>query len=577
MDGDEDARHRREEAERRAKRKAAKAGSRSDAQRAKRKEHAARVLARHQKGGPSPPSKRHKGDKGKPPPPPLPPGGTPSHFQNLFTQRAQGFQIDFRFRNAPPRPPVGPSFVGHSLDGVLVERSRQYKALNAVEVNYQWKLHSEPDLGVPLAPSAMDVKSYKAPAKHDQGEESKPKPKLHPDDEALLEWKGPLGDTAAENLKKRQDQMRAAARLALSEGKGRIPNILLPANVDRLTSPAAAAASVSSKKAFSRVLDEGMQTWMKKTTYLSNDYSRKVHDFKSLATTKQQLEKDLETKQQQMNMKRLAPAIKNTFTAATMPPTHPTKKNMKPKAIMSILPNVDHWGFSYTHVVIDKAPKIDMVKSDLAKAFVANVQQTDSKMTCQLWCPPPPKGDSDSEDEDDEKLEDEKDKDPPGTVRYHPIQEYDLDVVPLKDGDQPHVNFCLWVDPKNKVATYLPLSSRVQLSTGRPVKGRTLRRVSRRPKGEADMEEINDRSAEVDYDVAQKIGRPAPTKPAPVANSNSKDDGDDGEDFGDDSDDSDDDANKKTTPAAAANNDDDDDSDDEEETFGGLKTIVAEN
>ena len=45
-----------------------------------------------------------------------------SAFQELFAQRARGFQIDFRFRNAPPRPPVGPCFVGNSLDTVLLEQ-----------------------------------------------------------------------------------------------------------------------------------------------------------------------------------------------------------------------------------------------------------------------------------------------------------------------------------------------------------------------------------------------------------------------------------------------------------------------
>jgi Paf1 len=474
--------------------------------------------------------------------------------------------------------------VGHSLDGVLVERSRQYKALNAVEVNYEWKLHSEPDLGVPLAPSAMDVKSYKAPPKQDQDDETMRKSKLHPDDEALLEWKGPLGDTAAENLKKRQDQLRAAARLALAEGKGRISNVLLPASMEQLTSPgSAAAASVTSKKAFSRVLDETMQTWMKKTTYLSNDYSRKVHDFKSLATTKQQVEKDLESKKQQMSVRRSAQAISNSFTLVDMPPTHPSKKHLKPKTVMPVLPNAEHWGYSYTHVVIDKAlNNVDLNKNDLEKAFVANVEEQNNRMICQLWVPPPTKADSDSEDDNDDKSE-EEDKDPPGTLRYHPVQEFDLDVVPLKEEDQPYVNFCLWVDPQKNVTTYLPLSSRVQLSTGRPVRRSTLRRVARRPAADADLEEIQERQAEVDHDVAQKIG--AATTAGRRASSNSqsfitsnadkKDDGDD--DFGDDddSDDTDGDKDKHKKPAASTVNNDDDS--DEEETFGGLKTIIAEN
>ena len=81
---------------------------------------------------------------------------TSSAFQEAFAQRAQGFQIDFRFRNAPPRPPVGPCFVGDTLSKVLLQQSQTYKPFNAVEAQHVWKLHTEADLGVPLAPSAMD-------------------------------------------------------------------------------------------------------------------------------------------------------------------------------------------------------------------------------------------------------------------------------------------------------------------------------------------------------------------------------------------------------------------------------------
>ena len=416
----------------------------------------------------------------------------------------------------------------------------------------------------------MDVKSYDKPK---EGEENKASSaKLHPDDEALLNWTGSLGDTAAENLKKRQDQLRAAARLALAEGKGRIPNVLLPANTDKLTAPAAAAtASVTSKKAFSRVLDETMQSWMKKTTYLSNDYSRKVHDFKSLATTKQQLAQDLEKKQQEMNLRRSAQAITNTFTSVAMPPKHPTKKHLKPKSVMPILPNVEHWGHAYTHVVIDKAPNLDLDKCNLSKAFVANVEQRNNTMVAQLWCPPPPKSDSDSEDSEEEK---DRAKDDPNTIRYRPVQQFDLDVIPLKEEDEPHVHFCLWVDPEKNTTSYLPVSSRVQLSTGRPVKRRTLRKVARQAHAAADLEEIKEQMAEVDYDIAQEIGssagyRRGSTSQSFMTSAVDKDD------HKSDSDGMDED---KPATAAAANKDsdsDDDDSDDEA-TFGGMKTIVAE-
>eukprot|EP00957_Ditylum_brightwellii_P056127 4255448-Ditylum_brightwellii.AAC.1 len=69
----------------------------------------------------------------------------------MFTRRAEGFLIDLNFRNAPPRPPVGPCFVGLGLDGELTDNWTRYRPSNAVEANYTWKLHTEPDLGVPLA------------------------------------------------------------------------------------------------------------------------------------------------------------------------------------------------------------------------------------------------------------------------------------------------------------------------------------------------------------------------------------------------------------------------------------------
>ena len=417
-----------------------------------------KVLAKHGADG----SKRHKG---APPPPPL---EAKSAFQDMFAQRAQGFQIDFRFRNAPPRPPVGPCFVGSGLDGVLLDASK-YKPLNAVEVGYRWRLHSEPDLGVPLAPSAMDFKSYKQPSSSEETQ------KLHPDDDALLNWEGSFGDTAAEELKKRKDNARAAARLALM---GKSPAKFL----DKARSPVTAT---STKKPFSRVLDETMQSWMKKTTYLSNDYTRKVHDFRSLAKTKAELEKDLEAKQRQLSKARSPAAIAGTFLQNQAPVRkHPTKKNLKPPMEMPLLPNVEHWGQSYTHVVMDKSPG-DVDK--LSHAFVANVQKRDAnaRMTCQLFVP----------------VEED-------SAKYQAIQEFDLDVLPLKDEDAPHVNFSVWLDPDGQQASYLPISSRVQLSTGRPIKKKNYTMiVSRRTMNEEDTREMEEKVAEVDADAEERVSK----------------------------------------------------------------------
>lgn len=397
-----------------------------------------------------------------------------SKFQDLFAQRAQGFQIDFRFRNAPPRPPVGPCFVGSGLEEVLQDIS-QYKPLNAVEVNYSWKLHSEPDLGVPLAPSSMDPKLYTP---------STAEPTLHADDKNLLEWKLSLGDTAAEELKRRRDYARAAARLALA---GKSSAKLL----EKAKSP---MASATKRKDFSRVLDEKMQSWMKKTTYLSNDYSRKVHDFKSLARTNEELEKDLQVRHQEISLHRSGSAISKTFEECKKAVTkHPTKKDLKPVAEMSLLPNGEYWGKPYTHVVIDKSPG-----ETIDKAFVANVHRKDasSRMTCQLFVP--------TEEQ----------------ARYQAIQQYELDVLPLKEEDVPHVNFCIWIDAATEIATYVPISSRVQLSTGRPIKKKNYTmNITRRPMNEADKEAIDERLAEVDIDIEERLNASNPSNPTETANS----------------------------------------------------------
>lgn len=393
-----------------------------------------------------------------PGPPPL---AKKSKFQDLFAQRAQGFQIDFKFRNAPPRPPVGPCFVGNGLEGVLHDIS-QYKPLNAVEVNYSWKLHSEPDLGVPLAPSAMDPQLYKPP--------STATPTLDPADENLLSWKGSLGDTSSEQLKKRRDSARATARLALA---GKSPSKFL----EKTKSP---VASASKRKNFSRVLDEKMQSWMKKTTYLSNDHSRKVHDFKSLVKTKEEQERDLEIRHQDLSQRRSATAITKTFQDCRKTVTkHPSKGNLNPVAEMPFLPNVEHWANPYTHLVFDKVPD-----EKIEKAFVANVHRKDanSRMTCELFTP----GESDGQ--------------------FRAIQQYELDVLPLKEEDTPHVNFCIWIDSAAQVASYLPISSRILLSGGRPTKKRNyIMHIARRAMNEDEKHEADERLAEIDYDVEKKL------------------------------------------------------------------------
>jgi RNA polymerase II-associated factor 1 len=384
----------------------------------------------------------------------------------------------------------------------------------------------------------MDLKSYP------KGEEARGSSSkvlsLHPDDDALLIWKGSMGDTAADNLKKRQERARAATRAALGS-----------------KSIAAAISSVSqytqrpNKKAFSRVLDEGMQSWMKKTTYLSNDYSRKVHDFKSLAQTKQELAIDLATKQEELSKHRSVYAVNQSFDFDKCPLQHPTKKNMQPKSILPLLPNVSHYGRAYTHVVIDKAPVLEkrFKMQDLDAAFIAHVEkkEANARMTCQLLVPTTHNV---IDDEDEALAEDDT-----SSVNYQAAQAFNLDVVPLKEDESPHVNFCFWIDERTSEATYLPISSRVQLSSSRPIEDGGIRRISRRELTITEQEEIEEGMAEVDADMAEKhhvsFNRPLYRSSTTIrANTDGgkgparsyahegDDDDDQEEDFGDDNDDS---------------------------------------
>ena len=381
--------------------------------------------------------------------------------------------MNFTFRNAPPRPPVGPCFVGLGLDGQLQESSQYHPT---VELNFVWSLHSEPDLGVPLAPSAMDTKCYQ--------ELNAPASRLHPDDEALLNWTGSMGDTAAEQLKLKRDQARAAARLAL-KGKP-APAALAPA--------ALSSSQPKKKKEFSRVLNENMPSFMKKTTYLANDFSRKVHDFVSLADTKQKTAQDLENKQARLDLRSICQyGFENVSTSAHSTTSLETKSQACCGDWHScqMLNTGDKRILMSCWTILPREQDPVSLQEPLDHAFVAHVekQQANARMTCQLLIP--------------ENNEDE----------YRPIQKYDLDVVPLKEEDAPHSNFAIWVGEKD--ATYLPISSRVSLSTGRPVKQQVTNEITRRPASEQEKREFEERTAEVDVDMAKKLAEePAPTASA---------------------------------------------------------------
>ncbi|KAL3802246.1 hypothetical protein HJC23_001790 [Cyclotella cryptica] len=524
----------------------------------KRREHAQRILQAQKKA--------------KPAPPPTKDAGGSSVFQSLFHQRAEGFLIDLKFRNAPPRPPVGPCFVGLGLEGELTDKWTKYKPRNAVERQYVWKLHAEKDLGVPLAVSAMDWEgSYTDPdkAKEDANgldgkdsslHKSHHVPPIHPDDEALINWKGSLGDTAAEQLQQKRDRARAAARLALAQGYG------APLPLNKALTPIATATSATAFKLKkkhhlqSRILDEKTPNFMKKTTYLTND-TVSVHRFTSLAHTQEQRARDVDralaetkSKYTETDIIEKGFGVANSFQIIGVEGasddndggeqkkrrTHPTKKDVFPVWDLPLLPDVTTWGHTYTHVVLDNPPKSikTNVKSSskskdsnsenslvtaqqLRKAIVADVtkQANNARMACTVWVPNP------EVVTDTETLSESKDSEEPSAKKtkgesYQAVQRYDLDVVPLRDASGPPVHFILVVDPNKPYVGYHPVGSRVQLSTGRPV---VLSGVSsssasnseiatdksiimRREMESEERKDIENKAAEVDVDLAEKYG-----------------------------------------------------------------------
>lgn len=377
--------------------------------------------------------------------------------------------------------------------------------MNAIEMNHTWKLHSEEDIGVPLAPTAMDPDLYNAKDDEDMA-------KLHPDDEALLSWKGHMGDSS-QDIRKRKQEMARAVAIQVATGRSPASAKIRPAS-----------STKKKQKSDSRVLKEDMPKWQKKTTYLANDHTRKVHDFRSLAETKQEMVVDMEQKRRDISARRSASAIRKSFDSTKL--QHPTRKNLKPVKVLPVIPNAPHWGHSFTHVVIDKVPTsltTGYSSADLVKGLVTNVEVIDGsqRMACDVQVPVKEGETSDGK-------------------TYRPLVSFDLAVEPLKDEEAPHTSFCFCVGTDS--VQYIPVPSRVKLSTGRPAETDTPHPLERRPLTEEEQQEVEERAAEVDESLAAKFNRNK--KATTTAN-------DDGEDDYDDSDDSDEDGGFIPVSAAA--------------------------
>lgn len=479
----------------------------------RRREHRQRIISEQNKQ-----NKRHKsGHKSrstpkKPPPPSSDDkGGGSSKFQALFAKRSEGFLIDLNFRNAAPRPPVGPCFVGLGLDGELNDKWTKYKINNAVESNYAMKLHAEPDLGVPLAPSAMDLEGcYVDPTKADEKKkmdaydelfddedeaeekkENKGAAPLHPDDEMLINWKGYAGDSAAEQLQERRDMARTQARLQGTNSGKRTSS----------SGPQEQIALLKRTVGFqSRVLDESNPFFMKETTYLANNFTQSVHGtFKSLAETKAQAAAEIERKLK-ANKNKLSDkdAIQKSFESANksgVKRVHPAKKSVEAVCEIPLFPDDITWAHTFTHVVLDNLPKMEsnneITSSQLGSAYIGDVNKVaqNLRMECNLLTTD---NNSDADAASSEKT-------------YSAIQKYDLDVIHLREENAPNMNFVFMLDEEKMVASYHPVSSRVQLSTGRPAHSQsTSRSISKREMTEEEVAALEKNLAEIDADMAQK-------------------------------------------------------------------------
>jgi hypothetical protein len=139
----------------------------------------------------------------------------------------------------------------------------------------------------------------------------------------------------------------------------------------------------------------------------------------------------------------------------------------------------------------------------LTQSFVTNVHRSDasSRYACAVQVPAP--------ESDATTTTETETTEPNNKVQqmYRPAFAYDLDVVALRQQDAPDVNFCFLIEKDlhgNDVVTYIPIASRLLLTTGRPAKKNIPHPLERRPLTDQEIEEMEERMAEVDRDMAEK-------------------------------------------------------------------------
>jgi hypothetical protein len=185
---------------------------------------------------------------------------------------------------------------------------------------------------------------------------------------------------------------------------------------------------------------------------------------------------------------------------------HPTKRGVTAVSSYPLLPDVKTWGYTFTHVVLDHAPKPQVNipapnEDQLCHAYVADVQEVSigrsQKMVCNLLVPVPVEDDKNKDKESDDDDDEDSAFAPKKAKKYDVVQQYDLDVIALKkEAEETHNTYFLVIDDHSKKVTYHPLSSRVSLSTGRPGR-RAPTYFTRRSLDAEDHLQIEEQAAEV--------------------------------------------------------------------------------
>ena len=179
--------------------------------------------------------------------------------------RSAEFAVNLTFANSLPRVPVGAVFVGggaENQNGISGTKSFTEYRPTKLEAEHSWRLHTELDLGVKIdviSPSTFQVSTTE---------------NLAPGDNDIVNWKGHMGDSAGEALKKKRERQRRG----IANGQHNSPASSKPA-------PAEFDVKLKAGKHFteSRVLEKKSQEYMRRTTYLANDIHQKVHTYKSLS------------------------------------------------------------------------------------------------------------------------------------------------------------------------------------------------------------------------------------------------------------------------------------------------------